>query len=383
MHFNYLNEDEMSKTLIFILMMLYQGIVLANPSILSFPNACAPGPSITIATVGDVLIHRPLYIKGHQAGFESLWQEAAPYIQNADIAYANLEGPIAAGVNENGHIVKDATQVYTGYPSFNYPPALGIALKNSGFDIVSTANNHALDRFSIGIDKTSALLKQIGIAHMGTRAKDSDASWVAITEKNGIKIAWIACTQHTNDNPDKYHQILHCFNTQDKNYILSTIRKLTQTMDAIIITPHWGEEYQHQPNKQQRNFAHQVLEAGATAVIGSHPHVLQPLEQYVTTDGRSTIIMYSLGNFISYQGSPATRSTIILLLGLTKMNTGKTIINGVRFVPMYMQNRSGVSSLHLEKLTDCTKNQTISTLLPTQNALYSIPIITNPTCTVH
>src|SRR5262249_33114649 len=151
--------------------------------------------------------------------------------------------------------------------------------------------------------------------------------------------------------------------------------------DAIIISPHWGEEYERYPNDEQKHFAHEVLDAGATAVIGSHPHVLQPLQKYITKDGRATLIMYSLGNFISYQGRTNSRSTVILLLGLTKTSQG-TIINGVRFVPMYMQNRSGWDDLKLTRLPqgNSSATQSISQVMPMGNALYSSHIVTNPQC---
>lgn len=371
-----------------LVLLIYNEICLADKSTLVFPKACSQGNSIIIAAVGDILLHRPLLVKGTKSGFESLWQDAIPYIKSADIAYANLEGPMAFGINENGHFSQSTQplndQVYTGYPDFNYPPTLSTALINSGFHVISTANNHALDRFSIGVDKTAELLKKVGLSPIGTRSKNANSSWALIMTKKNMKIAWIACTEHTNDKPDTYHQILHCYRKSDRAQIMNLVQQLRKQVDAIIITPHWGEEYQNQPNAEQINFAHQVLNAGATAVIGSHPHVLQPLQQYMTSDGRTTIIMYSLGNFISYQGALNKRSTIILLLGLTKTSLG-TFINGVRFVPMRMQNRDGLKSLHLEKLNKETILQSsfysiFSKVLPMGNALYSDSIVTNPEC---
>ncbi|MDR3491838.1 MAG: CapA family protein [Gammaproteobacteria bacterium] len=333
---------------------------------LVFPHSCTTGSSIVIAAVGDVILHPPLQQKGAQKGFESLWKEAIPYIKSADIAYANLEGPMAPGLN------------YTGFPLFNYPPSLGSALKESGFDILSTANNHALDRVSIGVDETIASLDKINMAHVGTRKLGSQQEMFYIMPYKDFKIAWISCTEHTNGITNGDNQILYCYKKNDKQWILNKIHELKNQVDAIIVAPHWGEQYQFTPNKNQIHFAHEVLNAGATVVIGSHPHVLQPLEKYLTPDGRSTFIMYSLGNFVSYQGTPKNRSTIILLFGLTKTSQG-TLINGIRFVPMYMENRSDTISLKRLNKNDLAMHY-ISNALPMGNAIYTTDIVTNPEC---
>lgn len=369
----------MRITILIAALFILCSVAFSQPYTIKFPNECMKGNSIVIAAVGDILLHDPLQTKGLQQRFESLWEEAIPFIKSADIAYANLEGPIALGINRLGEEVKNKNSpryknVYTGFPMFNYPPSLAGALKDSGIDIVSTANNHGLDRYAIGVDKTIAALNKAGIAYVGTRPRGSQQSWVRILQKNGFNIAWISCTEMTNGFNDIYKQILYCYKKNDRKWIIDTIKELKSEVDAIIISPHWGEEYQSQPSKEQKYFAEQVLDAGATAVIGSHPHVLQPLQKYITKDGRSTIIMYSLGNFVSYQGKINTRSTVILLLGLTQTSQG-TLINGVHFVPMYMQNRNGWQRIHLTRLpdtdTDSPAAQVISRVMPMGNAIYS------------
>lgn len=374
----------MRAPIILLISLFFLSTVNAKP--LTFPGACTQGNSILIAAVGDILLHEPLQNKATRQGFMSLWSAALPFIQSADIAYANLEGPMAFNINRSGKEVstKDARwyeKIYTGFPQFNYHPNLAGALKNSGFDVISTANNHALDRFSIGIDKTILAFNQTGLAYMGTKLNGSNQTWIKMIQKNGINIAWIACTEMTNGLMDHHQQVLYCYKKKDRQWILNKIEELKSQVDAIIITPHWGEEYQHKPNRAQIAFAHQVLDAGATAVIGSHPHVLQPLQTYLTKDGRTTLIMYSLGNFVSYQGKPQTQSTIILLFGLTKTNHG-TIINGVRFVPMYMQNRNGIDNLQLNIVNHANSShaQIISNILPMENAIYSPIKKTNLEC---
>lgn len=362
----------------------------AQSSTLAFPNACTKGNQIVIAAVGDLLFHYPLQLKARDQGFESLWQEALPFMQGADIAYGNLEGPIGVGLLPNGKEVNDPllwkTYLVSRFPSFNYHPSVAQALKTSGFNIVSNANNHILDRGSLGLDKTIATLEQYGILHTGAKVKDATSSWYTKIEKNGVKIAWLGCAEHTNGIPDKFHQVLSCYRSADRSTILDTIRELKKQVDIIIVSPHWGEEYQTFPNRAQKEFAKEVLNAGASAVIGSHPHVLQPVEKYLTHDGRATLISYSLGNFVSYQGSPKNRSSMILLLGFTK-GANNTIINGVRFVPIYMENRSGIDNIHVKVISKERFTRDFQGLyapiIPASHALFSLPIVTNPECLNH
>lgn len=340
-----------------------------------------------IAAVGDLLFHRPLQYKAQSQGYASLWQEALPFLQAANVTYGNLEGPIGVGILPNGKQVADPlawhTYLLSRYPSFNYHPSVASALKTSGFHIVSNSNNHILDRGSLGIDKTIETLDAQQVFHIGAKSSKTNNNWYHIIDKDGFKIAFIGCTEHTNGIADKYHQVLTCFRSADRSSIMATISDLKKQTDVIIVTPHWGEEYQTFPNRAQKEFAKQALDAGATAVIGAHPHVLQPVEKYITHDGRATLISYSLGNFVSYQGTPKNRTSMILLLGLTK-TTKETIINGVRFVPLFMENRSGIDNIHLRVLNKAQLYHNFANLfapiIPLSNALYSLPLITNPEC---
>lgn len=364
------------KTLLLFCFVLSPSALLAAAPIVFNKSANgANGAKIEIAFVGDLLIHYPLQLKASTQGFESLWQEVIPYLKSADIAYGNLEGPIASGINRHGKSVSQPQtwnfSVYSDYPMFNYHPSLANAIKNSGFTIVSTANNHALDRYGLGADKTIDALTAAGVAHVGSRksSNDSDA-FIKIIEKKGVKTAWIACTDHTNGMKDNHHQILHC--RADK--IVDLVNNIKGSVDAVIICPHWGNEYQTSPSGAQRSFAQRVLDAGATAVVGSHPHVMQPVVKYMTKDGRETLIAYSLGNFVSFQGrgdAQETRSTIVLLLDLVK-DQNQTTIQSVKFVPLQMQNRRGTANIKvhvLPKNQRSTSHHIIYRNIPRENDL--------------
>jgi poly-gamma-glutamate capsule biosynthesis protein CapA/YwtB (metallophosphatase superfamily) len=213
------------------------------------------------------------------------------------------------------------------------------ALKGSGIDVVSTANNHSLDRLALGADRTLDALDEAGLKHTGTRRKGSQEPWHAITEKEGFRIAWIACTFDTTwDLPDRLHQVLNCYrDTAVIEKLIADLLTQAPTVDAVIVTPHWGIENATEPTPRDRALAHRFLEAGALAVIGSHPHVLQPWEKYVTQkDHRETFILNSLGNFVSGQTGLHQRTTILLNLGLVRQQ-GRVVISGVTYVPLSMQ----------------------------------------------
>lgn len=304
------------------------------------------GQTISIIAVGDVLLHKPLQTVGKKNGFSILWLPLQNEIQSADISYANLEGPAAKNIHLSGRYIEkphNDTYIYTSYPRFNYPPQVVNALKGSGFDIVSTANNHSLDRFAIGIEQTIRVLDQSNLAFIGTRDKNHRQRWVRILSHNGIKTAWIACTQDTNGIKDKFKQVLYCF--KDKELILKEIESQKNKVDLIILTPHWGTQYQFKPNAKQKKLAKAFLEKGAHLVLGSHPHVVQPIETYQTKDGRTTLIAYSLGNFVSNQGSLKNRASGLLKLTIKKVGNNQIEFKEIIYYPTYMKNRGGQMQL--------------------------------------
>jgi len=222
-------------------------------------------------------------------------------------------------------------------------------LVRSGFNIVSTANNHSLDKGPQGVDETISELQEHRLPFTGTRrTQDRTSPWHTVTEQEGFKIAWLACTFSTNGIPDRQQQVLHCY--EDQAETLAIIERLSNTpgIDAVIVTPHWGVEYKHHPEARERALGRKFLEAGALAVIGAHPHVLQSWEK-ITIRGEERFIIYSLGNFVSGQSGAARRASTLLYLGLSKNRAGDVWINGVRNLPLTMilrPNEVGVVPSH-------------------------------------
>lgn len=332
-----------------LLALIALGFTATKAEAVTFRRACERGESITLSAVGDVLLHGPLQRQGYASKdtMGSLWRGITDLIQASDLSYANFEGPAAMNIARGGRLSKDVGMrfdgsVYSGYPLFNYHPILAWDLKQAGFDIVSTANNHAMDRGALGADKTLEALGNANLPAVGTRTQAQAAAgdryrWNVQTKVKGFNIAWIACSFSTNGMPDRQHQVLGCF--KDADLIEAEIRSLAKdpSVDAVILTPHWGEvEYTQRVEPSQRALGRRFLEAGALAIFGNHPHVTKPWEKYETRDGRETFIAYSIGNFVSGQASLAKKTSAIVYLGLTKNPGEKAWINGVSYVPLYM-----------------------------------------------
>ncbi len=313
-----------------------------------FDNACRSGTRITVAAVGDLLFHAALQRQalarnGSYAGF---WQPVQSILDAADLTYGNLEGAVAAGVSAGGRAVADPGRrldgrVYSARVNeflFNYHPSLIADLKDSGFDVVSTANNHAGDRGALGVDGTIDALEDGGVAFTGTRRRDERdlRPWSAVVEAKGVRIAFLACTYGTNGGIDRTGQILNCY--RDRDQVMGEIGWLSEDpgVDAVILTPHWGAENVSNPLPSDRAYARAAIEAGAAAVIGAHPHVLQPWEKIVTAAGREGLAIYSTGNFISNQPWTPNRSGVIALLEFTKARDGKAALTATGFVPTWV-----------------------------------------------
>lgn len=324
---------------------------------LAFKDACAPeGDIVTIAAVGDIMGHRELQRQAYRSPerFRNIWANVEDLLGSADITYANLEAPTAQGIGRDGELSKDPgvkfdNHVYSGYAKFNINAVIIEDLLAAGIDIVSTANNHSLDRGSLGVDRTLDALDKAKLPHTGTRRKGTKEDWHTTTQSGGLTIAWLACTLHTNFGKDDFDQVLHCFDKKDS--VRKLVRRLAKKegIDAVIVTPHWGKEYSHQPRKRQKEFAQRWVDAGATAIIGSHPHVIEPWDTLEASDGRAALVMYSLGNFFSHQRTLNRRSTVVLYFGLRKRDDHVEVV-GARYVPLHVRMKGEKEAFFVEAI---------------------------------
>ncbi|WP_159458422.1 CapA family protein [Roseisalinus antarcticus] len=289
-------------------------------------NACADGGRYTLAIVGDVLLHSPLQRQGYATGFHTIWGAAIPFLQAADFAIANLEGPVAPGLRSGGRQGRDPGRVfdgsvYTSYPMFNYHPTVIPELRAAGVDMVTTANNHALDRSSAGADATVAQLSAAGMPFVGTVAGGAPRQFALQTGSRLGRIVWIACTYSTNGIPDRQGQVLHCYNQREALLALVSAHAARSEVAAVFVLPHWGNEYQARAASAERGLARALVAAGATAVIGTHPHVVQNWE-ILPGRGMNVPVIYSTGNFVSGQTGLDRQTGMLAWLELCRSRPG-------------------------------------------------------------
>ena len=305
---------------------------------------CGASQSIVIAAAGDIIIQPELEARARMRGtpYRSFWRAIEPMIRGTDLAYANIEGPVAVNEAAVQNVTVSTSRASPQILEFNYRASLIRDLKVAGFDVISTANNHALDRGGAGADLTIERLQQGGLAFTGTRQRASRAPWSTLTRARGFIVAWLACTYGTNGILDLHHQVLHCFD--DAPELLSEIAGLhaEPSIDAVFLVPHWGIENSTVVERRQRELAQAAIEAGALAVVGTHPHILQRWERMYASDGRQGLVIYSTGNLVSAQSAPAQRVGIIAVLQLAKASgASKARLATARYVLVRIVEHSG------------------------------------------
>ncbi len=285
--------------------------------------------------VGDVMMHSPQLPGSYDQAtklynFNPYFTEVKPLFAEGDWVIANLETPVAG--KKYG---------YTGYPSFNAPSELIEALQNAGFNLLTTANNHSLDKGEGGVLGTLETLKDYEIEHTGTAASQQEADQLLIAERNGIKMGLLAYTYGTNGIPIPTGKD-YLVNRIDEQKIIADMKRLREAgADFVTVSLHFGNEYQTQPSEEQKHLARSLVAAGADIIAGSHPHVVQPYEVIETTDengqARKALIIYSMGNFISNQRGDSKDYGVIYKVHIRKnMTDGSIELSEVESIPTWV-----------------------------------------------
>ncbi len=273
--------------------------------------------TVSLAAAGDVVMHLPIVNSCYNAtdntyDFRPVFTEIAPEFKQADLAVGVLETPLA-GPESN----------YTGYPSFNSPGAIADALQWAGIDLVFLASNHCLDRGINGLQKTLAYLDQIGLPYTGCNA-GPDQERYRMMESKGVKLAFLSYTTTTNGIPlpaGKEWMV----NIFDYAKITADISDAKQNgADGIVFALHTGIEYQRVPSPEQQEMVQHLLALGVDIVLGSHVHVIQPLELrniFIPASGavKTCFIAYSLGNLLSNQRWRYSDCGLIVQIQLEKL----------------------------------------------------------------
>jgi len=262
--------------------------------------------------------------------FNPFFAEVKDILGQGDWIMANLETPIAG-----------ADFGYSGYPAFNAPYELAEALKNAGFNLLSTANNHSLDKGERGLLRTLEHLKELDLQAIGTAASQEEADSLIISEKNGIRMGLLAYTYGTNGIPIPQGKP-YLVNLIDENRIKADIARLKENgADLVTVALHFGNEYQTAPTENQKSLARSLVAAGADIIAGSHPHVIQPYEVIEGFDDQGnekrSLIIYSMGNFISNQRGDSKDYGVIFKVGVRKNVTERvTTLTDIEAIPTWV-----------------------------------------------
>ena len=264
---------------------------------------------LSMVMVGDCLIHRFVYTDALESDgnyhFDKMFTEISPLIKDHDLAYYNQESNIggkALGLS--------------AYPRFNSPEEIGDTMVNLGFNLVSLANNHTMDKGEQGVINSVNYWKtKPGVYYTGEALSEEDReSNIKILEKNGIKYAFFSYTTVTNGLlPPSGKEYLT--NIYDKNKVKKDIDKVKGKVDLIIVAMHWGEEYTTNPSSNQKQVAKDLSEMGVNLIIGNHAHSIQPVEMI-----GDTLVFYALGNFIAGQDTPDKQTGALVTLNIKKEN---------------------------------------------------------------
>ena len=292
---------------------------------------------VKLKAFGDIMAHMGQIEYAYNKGggkydFSEQFTYIKDFVKDSDIAIGNFE------------TTSNPNQPYAGFPRFNVPAAYLKDIKDCGFDILSTANNHSMDTELEGVLTTIDAVKAAGLDNVGTFKDKSDR--ILQKEVNGIKFAFLAYTYGCNGKENLVaprEEVDNIAYLTDEEQIKKDIGiAKAQGADFIVVYPHWGIEYQSMPNKAQVELGRKMVEWGADLVIGNHPHVVEPVEIYKTNDGRKGLIAYALGNFISYQNLEYNKDIRVeqslgLEIDLEKdLTSGNKKIADVTFHPIWV-----------------------------------------------
>lgn len=304
---------------------------------------------VTLAAAGDNLMHLEIIkdaMKPDKSGYDftPIYQGIKDIISGADISFINQET-----------ILGGEELSLSGYPTFNSPQEVGRDLIKVGFDVVNHATNHALDRGVKGIDNTLKFWNSHPeITVTGIYENQQDRDRIRVVDRNGIKIAFLSYTYGTNGIPvpkDKPYIV----NLIDKGLISRDVKKAKEEADAVVVSMHWGNEYQQTPSKEQKELASFMADLGVTLIIGHHPHVLQPMEWVKGSNGNSTLVAYSLGNLVSCQNEIPRLLGGILKVTIEKGSNGNVCLKDPEIVPVvthYERYAKGFRVYPLSEYTD-------------------------------
>lgn len=293
-------------------------------STLAVLNSGEKGDStLTILFAGDIMGHDMQIASARDDStgiysYDSVFKYIRPVIEDADFAVGNLEVTLGGAP-------------YKGYPAFSSPDALAVACKNAGFDALMTANNHSADRGPKGIVRTLRVLDSLSIPHTGTWTgpEARDTLTPLMLKAKGISVAMLNYTYGTNGIVVPPPRVVSYIDTV--RIISDILASREKGADLVVVFIHWGNEYDSLPSPLQELTAKTIFNGGADIIIGSHPHVLQPMHATADSSGLSDPVVWSMGNFISNQRKRRSDGGAMVRIKLKKEGD-KTLITDAGYI---------------------------------------------------
>ena len=282
--------------------------------------------------VGDLMCHSTQFnyahVKDDSFDFNGTFSEIKKYLRDADFTIGNFETVLAG-----------KKKFYSGYPFFNAPDDFLLAIKEAGFDFLVNANNHAIDKGARGVERTIKKMDELGINHTGTYLSQHDRDSIRVFNINGIHLAILSYSYSTNGIPLPKGR-KYIINLIDYDLIEKDIAKArNKGVDIVLVYFHFGEEYQREPNSYQKEVLNNTINAGADIIIGSHPHVVQPVDYFKTNKANldTGFVAYSLGNFISNQRWRYSDAGVMLKIKVSKnILTDSVYLSDVSYLPTWV-----------------------------------------------
>ena len=288
---------------------------------------------VSVIAFGDCIGHMPVVNSYSASGnYDNLFANVKPIIDKTDIACINQESIF---VEKN----------FTGYPCFGSPDSIGSAEIRAGFDVICHATNHAYDKGERGIMYTGDFWESKNINMLGIHKSEEDSKHISVINRNGIKIALLNYTEMLNGFVLP-HDKEYLVDVLEENKVKEDMENARNVADAILVFVHFGTEYKNRPNNIQKEWAQLFADEGATAVIGTHPHVVQPLQIIKSKNGNDVPIYYSLGNFISNQIPLQCSLCAMASFSILKTSDGTFAINS-KIIPVVTHMEKGNYTAYL------------------------------------
>ncbi|MDE5808653.1 MAG: CapA family protein [Muribaculaceae bacterium] len=294
-------------------------------ALISLLITTASTPEAVILFAGDAMQHEAQLQAAQNSSknhidydYSECFTEIESAIKQADYAVVNLEVPLGGAP-------------YSGYPMFGAPDSYAVSLKDAGFDMFLTANNHTLDRRDKGLRRTVHVLDSLGVDHIGTyrnkAARDSVLPF--LKEIKGFSVGFLNYTYGTNGIKIKENTVVDYIDTALISRDIDALR--ANGAEIITVALHWGIEYDLLPNQKQKELANFLTDKGVDMIIGGHPHVIQPMEMRINKTGKKTFLVYSLGNFISNMKTDDTRGGAIARVKLKRDEDGVAHVDAATY----------------------------------------------------